>query len=248
MLNLLSNAVKFTEVGDVVVRVEAGPVVKEGPRVVQVSVSDSGIGISAAALPRLFAPFSQEDSSITRRFGGTGLGLAISRKLLSLMGGIIDVTSAPGGTTFTFALGFTVVEPAASSLELSRVRVGVVALRASEREAVLRSLQCAGATTRVFRDVAEAQARGHEVEALLVDAELGPDAVKALCALPVAVGVMTPVSKAVFTSAAFTVHRPLRRKQLVATLARAPEARPRRSRVASSAAPQHVRRYAGVGG
>ena len=102
LMNLVSNAVKFTEQGFVRVEMSARPA-ETGWLVLQVAVSDSGIGIAAEHLPRLFQEFSQIDSSISRRFGGTGLGLAICRKLVSGMGGEITAESAPGrGSTFRF--------------------------------------------------------------------------------------------------------------------------------------------------
>jgi signal transduction histidine kinase len=96
LLNLLVNAVKFTEQGEVALSVsmQAG--------LLTCCVADTGIGMDAALLKRLFQPFEQADGSTTRRFGGTGLGLAISRNLASLMGGHIDVQSTPGqGSRFT---------------------------------------------------------------------------------------------------------------------------------------------------
>ncbi|MFN8660295.1 MAG: PAS domain-containing sensor histidine kinase [Thermomicrobiales bacterium] len=96
LLNLVSNAVKFTHAGHV--RVTA---TRTTTGVVEIVVSDTGEGISAAALPHIFDEFSQGDSRLSRRFGGTGLGLAISRKLVEQMGGRIDVSSEPGvGSTF----------------------------------------------------------------------------------------------------------------------------------------------------
>ncbi len=101
LLNLVTNAIKFTDAGDVAVTIALG---KQAGREVELvtSVRDTGIGMSEAEQGRLFASFSQVDSSITRRFGGTGLGLAISKALVQKMGGSIAVESAPGvGSTFT---------------------------------------------------------------------------------------------------------------------------------------------------
>jgi signal transduction histidine kinase/CheY-like chemotaxis protein len=110
LLNLLSNAVKFTESGEVVATVTAEPVAPEVVEV-QVAVRDTGIGLSESAMTRLFEPFSQADSSTSRRYGGTGLGLAISRRLAELMGGRVWVDSGgPGtGSTFTVAVRCGVV-------------------------------------------------------------------------------------------------------------------------------------------
>ena len=91
LLNLLSNAVKFTEHGEIVVSVDRG----EGD-VLRLAVRDTGIGIPADRIDRLFESFSQVDASITRRYGGTGLGLAISKRLVELMGGTITVESEVG--------------------------------------------------------------------------------------------------------------------------------------------------------
>ncbi len=97
--NLLSNAVKFTQAGSVILTAEARD---EG---LFFSVVDTGIGFDDAVKARLFRRFEQADTSIRRRFGGTGLGLAISRSLVELMGGQIDVDSAPGyGSAFHFTL------------------------------------------------------------------------------------------------------------------------------------------------
>lgn len=103
--NLLSNAIKFTETGGVMLRV-SGEQGGDGGWAIKASVTDTGIGMDAAAVERLFSAFSQGDASITRRFGGTGLGLAITRQIARLMGGDVSVESKPGeGSTFhlTFA-------------------------------------------------------------------------------------------------------------------------------------------------
>ncbi|MBI5610458.1 MAG: response regulator [Deltaproteobacteria bacterium] len=106
LLNLLSNAIKFTHEGQVWLTVERS----EDTSLFQ--VTDTGIGIDAELLPRLFHAFEQADASTTRRFGGSGLGLAISRKLVQLMGGDIAVHSQPGvGSSFRLRLP---LRPAAS--------------------------------------------------------------------------------------------------------------------------------------
>jgi len=104
LFNLLSNAVKFTERGEIVLRAGTAPL-GGGQTRVTLAVKDTGIGLDAAQRARLFEPFSQADSSTTRRYGGTGLGLSIVRRLAQLMGGDVAVDSAPGeGSTFTVTL------------------------------------------------------------------------------------------------------------------------------------------------
>jgi signal transduction histidine kinase/CheY-like chemotaxis protein len=102
--NYLGNAIKFTERGNITVRL-AGEPNGEGSYRMRVSVTDTGIGIPADTIPRLFQKFSQADNSTTRKFGGTGLGLAICRELAQLMGGQVGVESRPDkGSTFWFAV------------------------------------------------------------------------------------------------------------------------------------------------
>lgn len=109
LVNLLSNGIKFTHEGGVAVKAEALP---EEARV-RLSVADTGIGIKPEDLPLLFQEFKQLDASPTRSYGGSGLGLCISKKIVELLGGDIQVESAPGvGTTFrvTLPLETTVAE------------------------------------------------------------------------------------------------------------------------------------------
>lgn len=104
LMNLVGNAIKFTKHGEVFVGVNL--LKKDGDNcVLSFQVRDTGIGIPADKVERLFKAFSQVDSSTTRKYGGTGLGLVISEKLVNLMGGSISVESYEGhGTTFTFTL------------------------------------------------------------------------------------------------------------------------------------------------
>jgi len=100
LVNLLGNAVKFTHQGEVFVAVDGQPLA-DGELRLHIAVHDSGIGIAAEHLQRLFESFSQIDASATRKHGGTGLGLAISRRLAELMGGTVTVQSEPGrGSVF----------------------------------------------------------------------------------------------------------------------------------------------------
>jgi len=112
LLNIVGNAIKFTARGGVTIRLRAGdPALATGDHLdhlpVSFAIEDTGIGISEEAQKNLFNPFSQADSSISRKFGGTGLGLAICKRLIEAMGGEIGLNSIEGqGTTFSFTLIF----------------------------------------------------------------------------------------------------------------------------------------------
>ena len=111
LVNLVSNAVKFTDAGEVIVTLEAGPV-EEGRSQLHVAVRDTGIGIAQDRLDHVFESFTQADASTTRKYGGTGLGLTISKRLAELMGGTLWAESQVGaGSTFHF----TFKAPAAPS-------------------------------------------------------------------------------------------------------------------------------------
>jgi len=110
LTNLVGNAVKFTERGDIVIRVRIAERT-EHHITLRFEVKDTGIGVAEDVLPLLFEPFTQADSSTTRRFGGTGLGLSISKGLAEQMGGTIGVESAPGlGSLFWFTVRCAVTE------------------------------------------------------------------------------------------------------------------------------------------
>ena len=103
LLNLLSNAAKFTDEGTIRLAVHRSTL--QGQDWLEFAVSDSGIGMNEAQLAKLFQPFTQADASTTRKYGGTGLGLTISKHFCEMMGGTIEVQSAPGrGSTFTIRL------------------------------------------------------------------------------------------------------------------------------------------------
>jgi hypothetical protein len=171
----LSNAVKFTERGEIVVRAGTAPLGGGQTRVL-LAVSDTGIGLDAAQQARLFEPFSQADSSTTRRYGGTGLGLSIVRRLAQLMGGDVAVESAPSeGSTFTVTL---ILEAAAAESPLAALlkpavaapgaavaaqhrdaaRLLVVDDHPINREVLVRQLRLLGLTADTARDGSEALA------------------------------------------------------------------------------------------
>src|SRR5262249_48701001 len=104
LFNLLGNALKFTQRGGVRVHASTSPL-GNGRARIQLAVSDTGIGLDAGQIARLFRPFAQTDSATTRQYGGTGLGLSIVRRLAELMDGEVGVESRPGvGSTFTVTL------------------------------------------------------------------------------------------------------------------------------------------------
>jgi len=117
LVNLVGNAIKFTDQGGVAVRVQGRRA--EADRVhLRFEVQDTGIGMTPADIARLFQPFTQVDSSASRRRGGTGLGLAISKRIVELMGGSIGVEGTPGqGSLFWFELDVAVAETPATGSE-----------------------------------------------------------------------------------------------------------------------------------
>lgn len=131
LVNLVSNAIKFTESGRVCIKTQAQRGEKDLLKVT-FEVIDTGIGIDSDTLPLLFHPFSQGDSSITRKFGGTGLGLSISKSIAEMMGGTIEVESTPGlGSTFRFSVKIpiqmerTSVDVGAQRTDTSRCLEGI---------------------------------------------------------------------------------------------------------------------------
>ena len=190
LINLVSNAIKFTERGEVSVRVRTDEV-EEAQLRVHAEVRDTGIGIAPEAQARLFAPFTQADAGIARRFGGTGLGLSICKRLVELMGGAIGVRSQPGlGSTFWFELPLERVagsEPAsaaipvpaaasASGSRLAGMHVLVVDDSAMNRDLVQRALALEGAEATLAADGQQAiellRSRPRAFDAVLMDVQM----------------------------------------------------------------------------
>jgi CheY-like chemotaxis protein len=134
LTNLISNALKFTERGSVTLTVNSASPPANSRQWIGFAVTDTGIGISQDKLDHIFSPFSQADSSTTRRFGGTGLGLAIASRLVELMGSQLGVDSEPGrGSTFHFGVVFGIGEDAEPAIEQLPIRYTVADGRPTAR-------------------------------------------------------------------------------------------------------------------
>jgi PAS domain S-box-containing protein len=165
LTNLVGNAIKFTHSGEIAIRVSLVSEVG-GEATVRFSVRDTGIGIPAGKEGFLFEKFTQEDSSITRKYGGTGLGLAISKELTEIMGGEIGVISEKGkGSEFwftaRFAMQHTQERVEGPFADIRGIRVLVVDDNATNREVLMAQLAVWGVRAEESQD--------------------GPDALKALC-------------------------------------------------------------------
>jgi PAS domain S-box-containing protein len=185
--NLLSNAIKFTEQGGVQLKVHllSG---SDGHVRLRFEVEDSGLGIAPDALPNLFAPFVQADTSTTRRFGGTGLGLSIVKQLVTLMDGEVGVTSTPQqGSLFWVELGFPVsgdsafasletVVPPPTGPRLQGVRVLVADDSLINLEVARRILELEGACVSLAHNGQEVVdhllAQPHAVDVVLMDVQM----------------------------------------------------------------------------
>ncbi len=182
LVNLVGNAVKFTESGGIVLGAEVIAATR-GQLVLNLSVTDTGIGIAEDKLARLFESFEQAETSTTRRYGGTGLGLTISERLVDLMGGEIHVTSTEGeGSCFQFTLVATVPEAAdlvrserserrAGDISLAGRRILVAEDNPINQQLALEFLQRRGAEVHIAENGREAvtRATAQEFDAILMD-------------------------------------------------------------------------------
>ncbi|MEZ4701234.1 MAG: ATP-binding protein [Rhodothermales bacterium] len=178
VVNLLSNAVKFTRDGAVDVHV-GGARLPDGAFMLEVSVSDTGIGIPEEKMNLLFQSFSQVDSSTTRRFGGTGLGLSISKQLAELMGGSMGVESTLGkGSRFFFSVRLAPADPPAEACSMPRdvegMKVGLIGSPTPRMASLLRQCGLWGIASRwIAGEDAGADAL-LDIEAVVIDLS-GPD-------------------------------------------------------------------------
>ena len=187
LINLVANALKFTEEGEISLTVHC---VEAGPQqaMIRFEIRDSGIGIPADQLQKLFKAFEQADNSSTRKYGGTGLGLAISKQLVEMMGGEISVTSDVGvGSTFSFAIPLPLVDgqsPADKSpvgrvgkLPLARldgIRILVVDDNEFNQQIAQEMLEYAGATVDLAGNGQEAvqKVRSTTFDCVLMDMQM----------------------------------------------------------------------------
>ena len=169
LTNLLGNAVKFTNEGEVIVRVNILSKTAQHARI-EISVEDTGIGISEHIIPNLFSSFTQADGSTTRKFGGTGLGLTISRQLVQLMNSDISVTSAEGlGSTFSFILDSEIskiqhVEQIPQNHSLEGIKALIVDDNTANREILRHYLTAWGIRFDEAESAKEALAKLYEAE------------------------------------------------------------------------------------
>ncbi len=152
LVNLAGNAIKFTENGYVKVGVTLDQLDKQHC-VLRFIIQDTGLGMDAGAMKRLFQSFSQADSSISRRFGGTGIGLALSQKLVELMGGTISAVSAPGqGSLFAFSLMLSLDSQAIAKPEVCELAYDVMLVDSfkTQLDSVAHMVEWTGVVPRCF--------------------------------------------------------------------------------------------------
>ncbi|MBV5341419.1 MAG: response regulator [Deltaproteobacteria bacterium] len=190
--NLLSNAVKFTKDGGITITVGMEERL-DNRAFFRISVADTGIGINPEGMKIIFAPFSQADASITRKYGGTGLGLPICNRLSGLMGGSMQVESREGaGSTFSVIIPFAVADRGpvttslreasrAETLESAPVHILLADDNETNRRIFVKILKRAGHTLSIACDGAEALAQWEmgDIDLILMDVQMpGMDGVE----------------------------------------------------------------------
>lgn len=191
LLNLLSNAIKFTEQGFVRLQVDVDLLSNKQVRL-HFQVQDTGIGMNQRQLQDLFGSFQQADSSTSRKYGGTGLGLAISKQLVELMGGVIEVDTAPSkGTCFSFRIWLPRGEPTSEAAQrdgaaLSGLRVLVVEDNAVNQMVIAAMLEQLNVRAQIV-------ASGEEALAVLQQTPLCCDLILMDCEMPGMDGYQTTI-------------------------------------------------------
>ena len=247
ILNLVSNAIKFTHAGEVLLKVELEAAdMLSGSHVVRFTVADTGIGIPAAKQLSIFSPFTQADTSTTRKYGGTGLGLSISAQLISLMGGRIWVESEAGKGTqfhFTVRLKALLMPPASehgvANDSLRGVKVLLVDDHAGNRrivEGMLAQWQIqttnAGSADEALSQLVSAAAARQPYQVLLTDASMpGQSGIALLEEIrrrpevsPAAVVMLTPGASVEESEhyrelgVRFCLYKPVRKRELLSAL------------------------------
>ncbi|PRP81412.1 multi-sensor hybrid histidine kinase [Planoprotostelium fungivorum] len=231
IVNLLSNAIKFTERGEIVLRCRLSE------DSLEVSVSDTGIGISDEFKNQIFNPFAQGDSTITRRFGGSGLGLSICKRFCEKMGGNISFQSVPNqGTTFTFYLPAHACPPEEESRQLSSMEqqlhefcttqpriVSVIESNDRQREVLRTTMENLGLTVETYRDP-EAAKKCRHCSVIVLDSQRSDHLESLLSTFPTATVFLsqhfTPGMDAREGGVGEQISRPFRRRQILKTLHR----------------------------
>ena len=243
-VNLLGNAVKFTLEGEIRLKLAAAPAVDANRVVLQLEVTDTGIGIAPDGLMRLFTPFTQAEESTSRRYGGTGLGLSICKRIVELMGGAIRVESEVGsGTCFTCVIPFPLEETPASSWEPlpEGLRVLIHEPNASVRACIAGMLQEWGTAFVILDDSTDLQTflenkagpRVHLALLGLAPADVDPErlvlmasGLKVPLVLLVGVSAISAAEKLRVQGKANYLTKPLRRSRLRQALRQAMEPEP----------------------
>ena len=179
LANLINNAIKFTDGGFVTLKLRCLSV-RDDVVTLECSVADSGKGIAAEKIPSLFDPFTQEDTSINRRFGGTGLGLAICQRLAQAMGGDVNIESTVGlGSNISFSCHLSVAKPEGAIPDSGEVEAspeqllkGIIVLVAEDnpfnQKLIVRLLEGYGATCMVANNGLEAVELAEELHADII--------------------------------------------------------------------------------